>query len=155
VYDLYPGDDDAYPYFIITSDGYIYFSGKRGFGGRELWRTNGVGANLVVSADPGAGAILDGFQDFEGYLYFHAENASAGNELWRTNSEGDTSLFADVYPGPEGSFPRDLTVFNDLLYFVANGDGGFGYELWQTNGDTFARAVDRSIMYNPSQFTQS
>jgi ELWxxDGT repeat protein len=44
-----------------------------------------------------------------------------------------TKLVADIYPGPEGSFPTDLTDVNGTLYFSAD-DGVHGTELWISNG---------------------
>lgn len=67
------------------------------------------------------------------YLYF-PNGGDAGVELWRTDgTEAGTELVADVFPGPGGSFPQQLTAVGDQLFFVAT-DGQFGLELWRTNG---------------------
>jgi ELWxxDGT repeat protein len=42
--------------------------------------------------------------------------------------------------------PAYLTVFNNALYFGANGNDGAGYELWKFDGTTASRASD----INPS-----
>ena len=39
----------------------------------------------------------------------------------------------DIYSGSTGSYPADLTVFNDELYFRAT-DGTNGSELWKYDG---------------------
>lgn len=41
---------------------------------------------------------------------------------------------ADIYPGATSSIPRRLTVFNNKLYFSANGNDGVGRTLWMYDG---------------------
>ena len=41
---------------------------------------------------------------------------------------------ADIYPGATGSSPRFMTVFNNKLYFAANGNVGAGRTMWVYDG---------------------
>jgi ELWxxDGT repeat protein len=41
---------------------------------------------------------------------------------------------ADINPGAGDSAPSSLTVFNNALYFSANGNDGAGIELWKYTG---------------------
>ena len=52
-------------------------------------------------------------------------------ELFRFDTSTDTfGLAADVVPGNSASIPRDLTLFNDKIYFTADVDE-FGREIWE------------------------
>jgi ELWxxDGT repeat protein len=50
-------------------------------------------------------------------------------------------LVQDIVPGSDGSWPRDLTVFNGDLYFSAD-DGAHGRELWRYDGSTAMLVAD-------------
>jgi ELWxxDGT repeat protein len=71
-------------------------------------------------------------------LFFVANgrvNGSArGRELWKSDgTEEGTDLVGDIRSGPLGSFPGDLTVVGQTLFFVADG-GTTGRELWKSDG---------------------
>ena len=73
---------------------------------------------------------------FNGALYFGASNSSAANgyELWRSDARSaGTSLFADIYPGPNSSSPSWLTASGQTLFFNAS-NANNGKELWKTAG---------------------
>jgi ELWxxDGT repeat protein len=73
-------------------------------------------------------------------LYFSANaNDNKGTELWKF--DGTTaSLAADINPAGD-SVPTYLTVFNNALYFSANGDSA-GFELWKFDGTNATRVSD-------------
>jgi len=74
---------------------------------------------------------------FNNQLYFQATDASHGAELWVSDTtEAGTVLFANAAPdspNPQGSFPENLKVYNNKLYFSAY-DGSTGRDLWVTTG---------------------
>ena len=43
-------------------------------------------------------------------------------------------MVADIWAGSGDSYPTDLTVFNNELYFNAGGTLTDGYELWKYGG---------------------
>jgi ELWxxDGT repeat protein len=53
-------------------------------------------------------------------------------------------LVKDIWPGPAGSGPRDLTNVNGTLFFRAN-DGTSGYELWKSDGTSTGTVLVRDI----------
>lgn len=54
-------------------------------------------------------------------------------ELSRIDSQGLVELVADLYSGPNSSYPGSLTNVDGVLYFTAN-DGVNGRELWRIKG---------------------
>ncbi|MEM7374046.1 MAG: ELWxxDGT repeat protein [Bacteroidota bacterium] len=73
--------------------------------------------------------------EFQGNLFFQAYSSlSAGTELWRTDGTAmGTQLFKDLWPGPQQSIPRDLTIYQGMMYFSAQ-DSAHGRELWLSDG---------------------
>jgi len=61
---------------------------------------------------------IDGFCAvvFDDEVYFPATTANHGCELWKYDGKA-VSMVEDIAPGPLGSGPAWLTVFNDELYF--------------------------------------
>jgi len=53
--------------------------------------------------------------------------------LWKYDGTNAPSMVANINPGSGGSYPSDLTVFNNELYFSAY-DGTNGVELWKYDG---------------------
>lgn len=82
------------------------------------------------------------FTNFAGALFFRF--GSAG-ELWKTDGTfSGTAQVKDIWPGPNGSVPRELTVVNGSLYFTAN-DGVHGRELWKSDGTTAGTVMVKDI----------
>jgi len=76
---------------------------------------------------------------FKDRVYFAANDGTHGQELWRTDGAADashtgTELVCDLRPGDGlGSYPSNLTVLGDWLYFKAEA-GIARYRLYRTNG---------------------
>jgi ELWxxDGT repeat protein len=65
---------------------------------------------------------------FNDELYFRATDGETGFELWKTDgTTAGTVRLGDINPGFGSSFPRELTVFQNKLYFGAS----VGQEEWQ------------------------
>ncbi len=74
-----------------------------------------------INAGP-SGSSIRNMVLFQGVAYFTAETADTGRELWRSDgSEPGTMVVIDAIPGPEGSNPQFLTVWDSYLYFSASG----------------------------------
>ena len=176
-------DDSSYPNEFTSLNGRLYFTADNGDGetGTELWVTNGTteGTQLVADINPGIETYFDQrfgetivrpyssnpseLTEFNGKLYFSADNRETGRELWVTDgtTEG-TQLVANIsnyssYDYASGSFPQDLTVFNQRLYFTVD-TGGSNRELWLTDGTnegTQASEVDlASFGFSPQNLTE-
>jgi ELWxxDGT repeat protein len=135
---------------FVEFNGKLYFSANNGENGNVLYVSDGTaeGTQLLVDINPGEdnygiGNGLYGreFVEFNDKLYFKASNGESGSELYVSDGTAEgTQLLVDLYPGKAsdgydgyGSFPSDLVVFNDKLYFTAD-DGENGYELYVSDG---------------------
>ncbi len=111
-------------------------------------RINGLSQLLKVNRTTGAKTVLRTF-DFgsaanlafwNGHVYFAASGQSnQGVELWRTDGTATgTILWKDLNPGSASSQPRNFTVFNNRLFFVAT-TAATGTEMWEVSlGDARA-----------------
>ena len=86
------------------------------------------------------------FIAYQGYVYFSANDGygNHGYELWRTDGATAT-LVADINTGTSangGSYPEDLVIFNDVLYFKAY-QPGYGDAMWRLDASAspFAPSV--------------
>ena len=113
------------------------------FYGAELWVTDGSISGTQVVKDLVAGQDSGGpskFIEFNNQLYFTAAYQSSGRQLWSSNGtdEGTTAHIPNNVPNtqdPLGIYTRELVVLNDALYFVANYDNSYGFELWKYTAD--------------------
>jgi ELWxxDGT repeat protein len=118
--------------------------------GQELWRTDGTSAGTIMVKDinPGPGGIHGGeyvrrHAVVGDGLYFAADDGVNGQELWRTDgTAAGTTLVADLWPGPSGSKPSDLTLSRGALLFTAD-DGRLGAELWKIEVPAHTQVMGR------------
>jgi ELWxxDGT repeat protein len=118
--------------------------------GMALWVSDGTAAGTTVLADINPGNTgPDSFPDthfaaLNGTLVFANGDPAHGVELWRSDGTArGTRLFRDLVPGQASSFPANLAVVNDRLYFSA-GAGA----LWSSDGTA---AGTREVARFPSQ----
>ncbi|MEO0334640.1 MAG: ELWxxDGT repeat protein [Bacteroidota bacterium] len=77
---------------------------------------------------------LPEFTDYRGTLFFAGTDKEHGRELWKSDgTEAGTVLVKDIYPNASNnSNPRGLTVYNDLLLFIAA--DSTGRKIWRSDG---------------------
>ncbi len=123
----------------------LFFATQLDDSGRELWTSNGTpaGTKMVTDLNPGASSSNPGSVVAMGNaVYFRADDGEEGSELWKSNgTPAGTERVKDIYVGlaSSNSFPDQLTVVGDTLFFVATFDppGGDFYtdrELWKSDG---------------------
>jgi ELWxxDGT repeat protein len=130
VKDIAPGPLGSGTSSLTDVAGALFFAASDGsdFG---LWKSDGTEAGTVIIKDHVAARRLT---LVEGKLFFAGYKPAYGWELWNSDgTEAGTAMVKDISPGPDWSFPIDLSVAGDLLYFGAD-DGVHGDELWTTDG---------------------
>ncbi len=105
---------------------------------RRLWRTDGTReGTFPLAAEPGLDRRSEepafSAVPFQGALLFSGCTPAWGCELWRSDGTPEgTRRLREIVPGTGGSEPHDLVVFQDRVFFFAEGPAGAG--LWRTDG---------------------
>lgn len=109
-----------------------YFVAQSTENGWRLWRFTYEDSSL---RDCGAADKFTGEMALLGnHLFVEQPDAEHGVELWSYDPESNSlSLFSDILPGPESSYPEQFFAWNDRLYFQAR-TMEHGAELWATDG---------------------
>ncbi len=165
VKDIYPGTASGSALGItpIGVAGQFVFIAFDSNGG-ALFKSDGTAANTGIVKDIFTGTdngTPRSLTEYNGSLYFSAGDGVSGTdfegELYRTNgTAAGTSLVVDLASGIKGSFPTNLKVFNNRLYFRA-GTPALGYEIYSTDGTAAGTSMLLDInagagSSNPSDF---
>jgi ELWxxDGT repeat protein len=151
--DVLAGNASSAPTILGACGGNLFFRAFDGVNDR-IFSTNGdvLGSFTELNADAEGGFVDDNYTCYQNMLYFTYNDNVNGNELWRTNGDiAGTELFVDVYPGNDlfgviaNSDFRNLTVFNNKLYFTANTDYLSSRQLFESDGTVGGTAVFNSI----------
>ncbi|WP_193218042.1 MULTISPECIES: T9SS type A sorting domain-containing protein [unclassified Imperialibacter] len=130
-----------YTYGLTKVNGKLFFAG---YGeGYELWVSEdgtSDGTYQVANIAPGYGSSVETNSSkdlpitfFKNKYFFAANDNTSGRELWITDlTEEGTTLFFDLEPGSDGSYPENFFVAGDRLYFTAETNGST--QLWVTDG---------------------
>src|SRR5207248_11560562 len=107
------------------------FTAGLGVAGEQFYTMNKAGG----PAQPIAGVTLDGGAIAMGErLIFAGSDGASGNEPWVTDgTPAGTMQLAEIYPGPDYSYPNEFVVFKNDVYFVARAPVS-GFEVWKTDG---------------------
>ncbi len=89
--------------------------------------------------------------EFDGGVFYAATHTLHGRELFRYDLKtGETRMVKDICPGPPGSVPGNLTLWNGALYFSADDGGSCGRELWRTDGTEKGTSLVYDVNPGPS-----
>ena len=170
VVDLNPGAAGSNPSFMIAYNNQLYFTATDGTHGWELYCSDGTapGTHLVKDMLPGTQGIFDdgtGFRSINphftvsgGLLYFQGDDiggiGTPQKHWWRTNGTdaGTFRIETTLYPWDDDDVAADL---NGTFYF-ASYPGGFGGELWKSNGTvatTVPVLMNNGLLIRPSMLS--
>src|SRR5262249_25472623 len=143
VKDLSPGANSPAPGGLTNVNGMLFFMAYDRPHGYELWKSDGTAAGTALVKDINTGTVNTG-----------AAGSYPGN---LTNVNGTLFFTADAGP-PQSAGPATATVLgtdvppanrtnmNGALFFTADGGGGFGRELWKSNGTAAGTVLVKDVM---------
>ncbi len=143
--DVNPGPGSSDPQHLTPVGRNIAYSADDGTNGREFYFNQ-----QLYDINPGPGSSNPAhFTVVGNNLFFTADDGTNGEELWvlhwRAPRFSPALLFlGDLRPGPQGSAPRTLIGYRNVLYFTAD-DGTAGRELWTSGGFPSGTQLVRDI----------
>lgn len=141
-------------YFTILKNR-VFFTARNGDNGNEVWYTDGtnVGTNLLKDINIIGDSDPEDFLVFNDKIYFSATDSLQNTELWVSDgTTSGTKLLLDIFPGKEGSKPKNKKKVGSLFYFSAN-NGKHGNELWASDGTTSGTRMISDI--NPDKLSSN
>ncbi|MBZ0171386.1 MAG: hypothetical protein K8E66_03310, partial [Phycisphaerales bacterium] len=123
VKDVFPGPPSGRPTGMLACNGKVLFRAASPFGD-EPFATDGTpaGTALIGDLEPAIGTRGSDPREFvqvaPDRFFFAAATLANGDEPYFF--DGATANLLDVVPGAGSSFPRDLTLVGDTLYFTAS-----------------------------------
>jgi ELWxxDGT repeat protein len=121
---------------IVVLNNKLYFFANDGINGSELWESDGteVGTILVKDINPGTGSSYRSgeIELYNNMLFFNAHDGSNDYELWSSDGTNIGTLLFDNINASSSASPDNFILFNNEMYFRANGSSGSG--LWRTDG---------------------
>ncbi|HUS72864.1 MAG TPA: ELWxxDGT repeat protein, partial [Sedimentisphaerales bacterium] len=140
---------------------FVAFAGGGSFG-LELCKSDGTEAGTVMVKDINPG-FMDAFlmyqeahtfADVNGTLFFLATDGTNGDELWKSvGTEAGTVMVKDIQPGGGGSYPKNLTNVNGILFFTAIDPNDYAMRLWKSDGTEAGTVMVSSIGRDPGPVT--
>jgi trimeric autotransporter adhesin len=132
VTDINP-NGNSWPQYLVVFNEKLYFKATTdgGSSGSGLWEYDGLSdATMVASMgkDPCCPTV------FNDKLYFNGDDGFTGREVWEYDGSSPPARVSDILAGPQPSYPSEFYVFNNKLYFTA--EGATGYELYAYDGFT-------------------
>jgi len=121
--------------------------------GHALWKSDGTTSGTVLVetvTKAGYGSILSRLTESLGNLYFSANDGIHNYQLWTSSGTAPETRMITNLPasGIYGSWPRDLTPYSRLLYFLTS-TSWFDTSLWRTDGTTSGTVLVHPVQEVP------
>ncbi|HSB69073.1 MAG TPA: ELWxxDGT repeat protein [Candidatus Methylomirabilis sp.] len=131
----------SYPTDLTVFGTNLYFSAyDPATSAYKLWKYNGSTATKPTEPSLTTVTSPANLTVYNGRLYFSANGLwrslagatyNYGHELWSTDGTAITLTKDIAATDGVSSYPSGLTVYGSSLYFSANGNDGYGTELWR------------------------
>ncbi len=130
------------PYSAVAMGGIQYFIADDRTHGESLWRTDGTetGTYLVKDIRTNSDDSLGSIVAMGNKLFFSARDNNHGQELWISDgTESGTNMLFDLDNGSSGSYPYNLTVAGNKVYWEAENF------VWVTDGTLLGTNIVSTI----------
>ncbi len=144
----------SFPQKITAAGNFrVYFTADDGSQGREIWYSNGIGANIYLDLYAGSQGsnptelISNGVNGVFAACYPFIGGIDYGTEIVNVVNSAAT----DIATGALNGEPENLYYdpVNGILYFSGNSQSGDGKELYQWTGSGSPAALIADINSNP------
>ncbi|KRA31023.1 MULTISPECIES: ELWxxDGT repeat protein [unclassified Nocardioides] len=137
VRDINAGAGSSDPRELTKRSASVFFFSATGFGGRELWRSNGTASGTAQVGEVNAGSASSTPTELTmvGSTLFFSAFDGTDRELWKSDGTlAGTVQVKDIAPGAGSGDPQDLTQVGGTLFFTAADAGASSRELWKSDG---------------------
>lgn len=132
---------------LLNVNGVLFFTAWYNSAQPQVFKLTAAGAvplGVAPETDP-TPSDLGSLVNVDGTIFLRASDIIHGPELWRTDEVmTNLVLIKDIWPGPDGSYPANLTGFDGTLVFTAS-DGVHGFELWKSDGTAAGTVMIKDI----------
>ena len=113
---------NSYPFDFTVSNNKLFFIATDNTN-TGVFVTDGTDVGTIkLTPSTGFSSISD-IINYNNKIYFAYNNGNNDYELWVSDGTvAGTSVFKDINPGTTGSFPKNLTVANNKLFFITDID---------------------------------
>jgi ELWxxDGT repeat protein len=147
---LVGGSIPPWPSYMAATDSLLYIGFVDNELFAQLWVSDGQSTAKLINQNityvsPGSGSLYA----LGVMVFFINGDNNNGIELWKSDGTYDgTKLVKDINPGPGNSYPTNMLVYNNKLYFTAF-DGSNNY-LWASDGTEAGTLVIEQVQISTS-----
>lgn len=134
-------DSESFPSQLTEASGKLFFGANDGINGFELWESDGTASGTRMAADinPGpGGSNPSNITYYKGKLFFSGTIDGTDIELLEYE-DGSLSASEIEINSTSSSYPSELVVSDDTLYFRAIGESG--PSLWKFDGSNLTQVT--------------
>lgn len=150
--DIIPGDQYAssLPNFYEVIQDIVFFKTNN----QKLWRSDGTTSGTVEITNGISPSGADSYLYIDNTLYVPVTSSTYGNEIIKSAYPFHSSeVLKDINPGSANSFPTNLILHKNTIYFTAEINGA--YSLWKSEGTSESTVKIKDLFDYVYQLTSS